>query len=650
MNDCRFVLSGISVAALALSCTAFAQECDTTPPAGAISQNDDGVCLSGDGGTAADPNAGCVVDATYLQDIGTLAAGQTSIYGNVGSQPDGTLADYDWYMFNVATNGLMTVDYVQNNVTDGDIPTNGLALLWGTGSADCSEYAWVFAFYNIGCGNAGTDVVLAPGLHYVLVEMYPPANPDVSDCTTSYVVTLTWAEASFDCGDPASGACTEANGLPGCADFACCEKVCSLDSVCCDSGWDATCVTYAYDLCGYYQYECEAPVAANDCVADAIAHSVADGEYLGIEFDTTGCNTDGPPQTECGSGAGFEQLHADVWYAITPDVDGFLTMTTCDGGAEWDTKIAAYAFTTDGSTLPENFIACNEDCGDAFFASELQIQVVGGVTILLRIGGYDISEGSGTCTVSLVSPPSYECNPEPTNEVVTQNADMVAAFGGVSCAYGDTGFTTSNRFARKYMNRPDESIGCSTFGLTNSGSGMLAEYNIIEDTTTADAPSVLGFNVIQTLPVFIPGAGYLGDVVVSYDAMLDVIAGMNIVTEISIPESGDGFVSSGCNDLGETGLTYLYSEPCGLTDYVSYEAIGFSGYHWTNSYTTWDGGGGTTCVGDLNDDGVVNGADLTILLGAWGTADPVADLNDDGIVNGADLTMLLGAWGACATP
>jgi hypothetical protein len=48
--------------------------------------------------------------------------------------------------------------------------------------------------------------------------------------------------------------------------------------------------------------------------------------------------------------------------------------------------------------------------------------------------------------------------------------------------------------------------------------------------------------------------------------------------------------------------------------------------------------------GDLNGDGVVNGADLGLLLGAWGSAGP-GDLNGDGTVNGADLGLLLGAWG-----
>ncbi len=48
---------------------------------------------------------------------------------------------------------------------------------------------------------------------------------------------------------------------------------------------------------------------------------------------------------------------------------------------------------------------------------------------------------------------------------------------------------------------------------------------------------------------------------------------------------------------------------------------------------------------DLNNDGAVNGADLAILLGAWGTADGLADLDGSGLVNASDLALLLGDWG-----
>jgi len=49
---------------------------------------------------------------------------------------------------------------------------------------------------------------------------------------------------------------------------------------------------------------------------------------------------------------------------------------------------------------------------------------------------------------------------------------------------------------------------------------------------------------------------------------------------------------------------------------------------------------------DLNGDGVVDGADLGILLSSWGPCDGcAADLNGDGVVDGADLGILLSAWG-----
>jgi hypothetical protein len=52
----------------------------------------------------------------------------------------------------------------------------------------------------------------------------------------------------------------------------------------------------------------------------------------------------------------------------------------------------------------------------------------------------------------------------------------------------------------------------------------------------------------------------------------------------------------------------------------------------------------TTIGPDLNGDGVVDGADLGLFLGLWGSSDASADFNGDGVVDGADLGVLLGAW------
>jgi len=56
------------------------------------------------------------------------------------------------------------------------------------------------------------------------------------------------------------------------------------------------------------------------------------------------------------------------------------------------------------------------------------------------------------------------------------------------------------------------------------------------------------------------------------------------------------------------------------------------------------------CPGDLSGDGQTNGADIALVLGAWGTSGAPGipgDANFDGLVNGADLAVVLGSWGSC---
>ncbi|MBM4052313.1 MAG: hypothetical protein FJ270_06190 [Planctomycetes bacterium] len=53
----------------------------------------------------------------------------------------------------------------------------------------------------------------------------------------------------------------------------------------------------------------------------------------------------------------------------------------------------------------------------------------------------------------------------------------------------------------------------------------------------------------------------------------------------------------------------------------------------------------TACAADLNGDGLVDGNDLGVLLGSWGTAG--GDLDGSGITDGADLGVMLGSWGPC---
>ena len=54
----------------------------------------------------------------------------------------------------------------------------------------------------------------------------------------------------------------------------------------------------------------------------------------------------------------------------------------------------------------------------------------------------------------------------------------------------------------------------------------------------------------------------------------------------------------------------------------------------------------STNPADVNGDGQVSGPDLTLILGAWGTANAASDIDNDGIVGATDLTRLFAAWGS----
>jgi hypothetical protein len=51
------------------------------------------------------------------------------------------------------------------------------------------------------------------------------------------------------------------------------------------------------------------------------------------------------------------------------------------------------------------------------------------------------------------------------------------------------------------------------------------------------------------------------------------------------------------------------------------------------------------CPTDLSGDGCTDGADLGLLLGAWGARNGLGDIDGDGVVGAADLAVLLGAFG-----
>ena len=105
----------------------------------------------------------------------------------------------------------------------------------------------------------------------------------------------------------------------------------------------------------------------------------------------------------------------------------------------------------------------------------------------------------------------------------------------------------------------------------------------------------------------------------------------DFLDELGVPYP-DGFVFNFVSDVSSDGTWF-----CGW---------GTQGGFAANRTFVVHLGGDNPCPGDLNDDDVIDGADLGLLLGNWGNAG-MGDLNGDRVVDGADLGLLLGDWGDC---
>ncbi len=110
--------------------------------------------------------------------------------------------------------------------------------------------------------------------------------------------------------------------------------------------------------------------------------------------------------------------------------------------------------------------------------------------------------------------------------------------------------------------------------------------------------------------------------------------------------TGSGSTISGATTTQLT-ITGVRSSDAGQYTLQATNACGSA----TSEPATLSVGSAPPCAGDTNGDNLVNGADLSVLLGQFGTTvtpGAGADFNADGVVNGADLSVLLGRFGlAC---
>ena len=97
----------------------------------------------------------------------------------------------------------------------------------------------------------------------------------------------------------------------------------------------------------------------------------------------------------------------------------------------------------------------------------------------------------------------------------------------------------------------------------------------------------------------------------------------------------------GTSAVGAYTLASVYGQPTSLGTSSASSVVLSPGYLCIEAYDVGN-------PGDLNNDGIVNGVDLAIILSTWGlcgSGDCIADINQDGLVNGVDLAVVLSNWG-----
>jgi hypothetical protein len=350
-------------------------------------------------------------------------------------------------------------------------------------------------------------------------------------------VTLSFTPAGAGC--PAAGGCGVVHANPGCEDAACCTLVCNANPLCCEIGWDATCVQNAVDLCGIFVYQCNQPAFPNDCATNA---TVFTGDSVFPNVSNVGCNTDGPKHSTSTCNSGNDVFLNDRWYRAQAVANGSMRVNTCNE-SNYDTKVAVYNMGTnpaafDFNTLPTALVGCNDDGStecqvNATFASDLTVTVAQGNWYLVRLATYDLP-GVATLKIDMPEPCALPaqtgveseacgaatnngCNGTGQSEDITLGSRIRGTiFTGTDPATGNN--TRDTDFYRLVIEQPSEvsmKIYAGTFvtGLILQGDISVAGCTAVSvlSTATGNCPSTATACLNPgTYYVFVASQGFTG--------------------------------------------------------------------------------------------------------------------------------------------
>ncbi|MBL9149961.1 MAG: hypothetical protein JNM94_14830 [Phycisphaerae bacterium] len=402
--------------------------------------------------------------------------------------------------------------------------------------------------------------------------------------------------AGYFCGDAEAGSCFSAHPNTHCDNVDCCTFVCSVDSFCCNVSWDSACANEANTYCvgcapGNHSCFVNGGVGCNDAVCcDAIC---------GIDPFCCAMSWDLACVSEANKWCKAEQVAGPIVNAINGDTyylldEAFWTIARRTAQQTYGGELATIESATENTFVQG-------------------VANVGGVTRPAWIGLY-----SPTATASFVwasgAPVSYtNWAPLEPNNIGAEN--YVELIGNTGQWNNNDNFGTGNGETFAIVQVPG--VGCGEEGSGNCFASHLTPHCSIESCCIT----------VCTLDPYCCNVKW--DSVCANEAV-------NLCDGCGDPNAGSCTTTHGayCSSAA------CCDAVCAVDSYCC--NVAWDSFCVNEAYSYCLG----FCAPDLNIDGKVDGADLGVLLGGWGTSG-VSDINDDGITNGQDLGLLLGAWGTC---
>jgi hypothetical protein len=306
--------------------------------------------------------------------------------------------------------------------------------------------------------------------------------------------------------------------------------------------------------------------------------------YGTYPFNTAGATTDGVADALC-LFSSQSNIFNDVWFRFVAPADFVVDVTNC-GASALDSKIAIY----DGSCAGP-VIACSDD--NCALQTRVTFATTAGATYYIRVGSYSAAAtGSGSITISPITLLGDVTNKATGIRYVAVNATTWTAAEALAVSLGGHLVSISDADEQDFVWQNFRALG------------------------GVDRRIWIGFSDRTTEGTF---------------------------------EWSDGTAAKYTNwNAGEpnnSGGTEDYAEMLGSTGKWNDLSDGGSGFPHIAVIEILGSGG--PCPADLDGDGFVTAADLSLLLTGWGNPASGVDIDGDGNVGAADLSLLLAAWGDC---